>query len=190
MVVSTVPWVLLMLATRTLPTSATFLFIETGRFGAFMQTEAKALQDSDMYKAVDVSSVCECRTLCTVHLRCVSASAVPAGSSFRCRLSDKGPADSALLDDPSATYFYWPNRLAGFFHGVMADGLVYWEPEAWVSHSEAVATCNAVPEHRLAVFKTTSQLDVMKTLLSHAGGYGARVKMMIKMMIEQLEVNV
>ncbi|ROT71316.1 hypothetical protein C7M84_010366, partial [Penaeus vannamei] len=103
----------------------------------------------------------DCRIACWSDPRCVAASAVEAeDNSTLCRLSTKGPFDSTLVVNPNATYIFW-NKDAM----IMDDGLVYTEATRRGYFVEAEALCSGVPGHRVPVFKTRSQQDVMGQLL-------------------------
>ncbi|XP_037775916.1 uncharacterized protein LOC119572988 isoform X3 [Penaeus monodon] len=104
----------------------------------------------------------DCRMACWSDRRCVAASALAAkDKSVLCRLSSKGPFDSTLDDSPNATYIFWNEHAI-----IMDDGLVYTEATRIGSFVEMENLCNGVPGHRLPIFKTFVQKNVMDQLFN------------------------
>ncbi|XP_037775910.1 uncharacterized protein LOC119572988 isoform X2 [Penaeus monodon] len=145
-----------------LPRCRGLAFAPHSALGPVMVGRGREVREADAYAVNAVASVCDCRMACWSDRRCVAASALAAkDKSVLCRLSSKGPFDSTLDDSPNATYIFWNEHAI-----IMDDGLVYTEATRIGSFVEMENLCNGVPGHRLPIFKTFVQKNVMDQLFN------------------------
>ncbi|XP_069980502.1 uncharacterized protein [Penaeus vannamei] len=147
-------------AALALPRCRGLAFAPYSALGPVMIGQGREVAEGEAYAVNVVASACDCRMACWSNRRCVAASAVEAeDNSTLCRLSTKGPFDSTLVENLNATYIFWNNAM------MMDDGLVYTEATRRGYFVEAEALCSGVPGHRVPIFKTRAQQDVMGQLL-------------------------
>ncbi|KAG7154342.1 hypothetical protein Hamer_G017541 [Homarus americanus] len=105
--------------------------------------------------------------LCWAHRKCkaVAVHELPdAKDKYKCLLADHGPLTSELLPDSTAYYFFWIDGIPGKYYGIFLDNLLYVELNEMTSWERAKELCARIPGHRLAMYKTTTQHDIMMEL--------------------------
>ncbi|KAK3872842.1 hypothetical protein Pcinc_022097 [Petrolisthes cinctipes] len=111
---------------------------------------------------------CKCRNACLVSgERCVSWSLVDGSE---CRLSSQ-PLDSlspTLQPHANATFYFWQKSTEGrYWWG--QDNLLYMEAKTSMNILDAWEHCAAFPGHRLVIFKTTQQREILSQFESTNG---------------------
>lgn len=58
--------------------------------------------------------------------------------------------------------------MAWKLHGVKKDGLLYWEKSSKTTFEYGKNLCAKIPGHRMSIFKTKVQNDVMEKLFNYS----------------------
>ncbi|KAG7170418.1 hypothetical protein Hamer_G023648 [Homarus americanus] len=146
------PWT----ASLTMAGEPSVQFIESSYLGNFMVAKGKTLTMDGSYSTLSLAAekACSCRIACSSYKLCVAASTVPDiddATKVNCHLSDKGPTDSILTDDPLATYYFWQASVPSQMYEVREDNLLYMMSQEASNFNTSKELCEKIPGHRLTL---------------------------------------
>ncbi|XP_042219576.1 uncharacterized protein LOC121864575 [Homarus americanus] len=164
------PWT----ASLTMAGEPSVQFIESSYLGNFMVAKGKTLTMDGSYSTLSLAAekACSCRIACSSYKLCVAASTVPDiddATKVNCHLSDKGPTDSILTDDPLATYYFWQASVPSQMYEVREDNLLYMMSQEASNFNTSKELCEKIPGHRLVMPKLAQQFLTVKAIYEEKG---------------------
>nr|XP_053637660.1 uncharacterized protein LOC128692536 [Cherax quadricarinatus] len=85
------------------------------------------------------------------------------GGGSECRLARGGPTNYPTINATNATYFYRQDSIPGTYSWGK-DGLLYLNTMMLKKYADAKTYCASIPGHRLGIFKTIQQKDILLAL--------------------------
>ncbi|CAL4136906.1 unnamed protein product [Meganyctiphanes norvegica] len=132
--------------------------------GNVFKADGVALQPDDAYHKIATMNKCSCKWMCFTSGRCASWSVSPEPSGnphlWECRLSTLGPLNLTLSTDTQGTYYFFKDTVPAKYKA-RKDDLLYLEPDFKLDWTSAKAWCEKLPGHRLAIFKTRTQGNLL-----------------------------
>nr|XP_053648955.1 uncharacterized protein LOC128700043 isoform X2 [Cherax quadricarinatus] len=112
-----------------------------------------------------------CRIACWSHRQChaVAVDRAEVNEGVECRLSNKSPINSTLVNNTQATYYYWKAPLKGLVNQVMGDTFLYYIPEEPMNFTSAKELCKKIPGFRLFMPKLIVHYTIALQLFKKNG---------------------
>ncbi|XP_047468394.1 uncharacterized protein LOC125024633 [Penaeus chinensis] len=129
--------------------------------GNFFMAPGKTIPDADVALTLPASSTCHCKSMCFVRLSCLAWSFVNlTDGTSECRLADAGPSAHLVENNTDAVYFFLQASVEGDYR-FDVDGLLYLKPAELTTYASAKERCERIPGHRLGIYKTTQQYQML-----------------------------
>ncbi|XP_069187581.1 uncharacterized protein [Procambarus clarkii] len=133
-------------------------------WGNFFMAKNTTFSSADTFMVVPTNSQCTCKRQCQAIMRCQAWSFVENSDGRReCRLADRGPNGYSTTYNTTATYYFRQDSVNGTY-SLEKDGLLYLRARVQRIFANAKAFCAAIPGHRLVIFKTLQQKDILLAL--------------------------
>ncbi|XP_069978593.1 uncharacterized protein [Penaeus vannamei] len=130
--------------------------------GNFFMASGKAIPTDNASVVLPSGNLCHCKSLCWTNINCEAGSLVPlADGAAECRLAYDGPHAYEVEDIADAKYFFLESSIAGSYD-FEPDNLLYLRPAELDNYDNAKRFCAMIPGHRLAMFKTMVQFDIVE----------------------------
>ncbi|XP_027207838.2 uncharacterized protein [Penaeus vannamei] len=143
-------------------TPSKVLYITSAPFGNFLVAPGMSIQPWDAFALLEDIDSCSCKVSCWAATACVAWSFVTlADGSSQCRLANKGPTDLDVVERSNATYYFKESSVPGVY-SFKADRLLYLTPSMLLPYEDAKALCARIPGHRLGMYKTVQQLNMLE----------------------------
>nr|XP_045588013.1 protein MTL1-like isoform X1 [Procambarus clarkii] len=142
-------------------------YTNSTHWGNLFRAQGVAIHPDNCFLIQHFPTACACRYLCMMQYRreCQAWAAVGTGDSVECRLSDRGPQITQLVQEGAAVYYFKQGSVEGRYRWE-EDHLLYLALNTSRTFTAARAFCASIPGHRLAIFKTPTQLQVLAAFAS------------------------
>ncbi|XP_037776723.1 uncharacterized protein LOC119573551 [Penaeus monodon] len=121
-----------------------------------------------------------CKASCWAAIECVAWSFVTlADGSGQCRLANEGPTTLTVPEGTDATYYFKESAVPGVY-SFKVDRLLYLTPSMQLKYEAAKAFCARIPGHRLGMYKTIQQLDMLEEYWCLSGNCPATLYMYLE----------
>ncbi|XP_037776761.1 uncharacterized protein LOC119573676 [Penaeus monodon] len=130
--------------------------------GNFFVVPGKSILPWDAFALFENTDSCLCKASCWAAIECVAWSFVTlADGSGQCRLANEGPTTLTVPERTDATYYFKESAVPGVY-SFKVDRLLYLTPSMPLPYEDAKAFCARIPGHRLGMYKTIQQLDMLE----------------------------
>ncbi|XP_069986199.1 uncharacterized protein [Penaeus vannamei] len=129
--------------------------------GNFFMAKGLTLATKDAVLTLPARDTCKCKAMCETMMGCVAWSLVAVAEAGECRLSQLGPSNHTPLRQTNATYAFLESSVSGEY-SFKVDRLLYLKPPFKLPYEAAKNFCAAIPGHRLGIYKTMQQYNMLE----------------------------